>query len=69
MNADGTDQRRLTSGFGLVNSPGWSVDGKWILFNADRSGNFDLYLMPLEGQVIYQLTKDPTDDFNAVWQP
>jgi Tol biopolymer transport system component len=40
-----------------------------ILFNSDRAGNFDLYIMRDDGSDIRQLTLDPTDDYNGVWQP
>jgi Tol biopolymer transport system component len=69
MNADGTDQRRLTIDLGITNSPSWSPDGKHILFNAERTGNFDLYLMRADGTDLHQLTTDPADDYNGVWQP
>lgn len=69
MNTDGTNQKRLTHNFGLVNSPNWSPDGKLILFNSDRAGNFDLYVMRDDGSDIRQITLDPSDDYNGVWQP
>jgi len=36
--------------------PVWSPDGKWIAFASDRSGNFDIYLMPAEGGTAKRLT-------------
>jgi TolB protein len=69
MNVDGTGQRRLTFNMGKVNSPSWSPDGEWILFNSDRMGNFDLYVMRPDGSDIHQLTINPADDYNGVWQP
>lgn len=69
MNADGTAQKRLTVNFGLVNSPSWSPDGTLILFNSDRAGNFDVYVMRDDGSDVRQITLDPADDYNGVWQP
>jgi TolB protein len=70
MNADGTDQRRLTSG-GLehVRGPVWSPDGEWILFNAELEGNTDLYVVNLSGAKIYRLTDHPDEDYHPDWRP
>ncbi len=43
--------------------PVWSHDGKWIAFASDRSGNFDVYLMPAEGGRAVRLTHHSSDDF------
>jgi Tol biopolymer transport system component len=40
-----------------------------IMFNSDRAGNFDLYVMRDDGSDIRQITLDPVDDYNGVWQP
>lgn len=70
MNADGTDQRRLTFDIGTVRTPHWSPDGEYILFASDRAGNFDLYVMRADGAGdICQLATDPAEDYSADWQP
>jgi Tol biopolymer transport system component len=38
--------------------PTWSPDGNRILFQSDRNGNNDIYLMDADGSHITQLTKD-----------
>lgn len=43
--------------------PVWSHDGQWIAFASDRSGNFDVYLMPAEGGRAVRLTYHSADDF------
>jgi Tol biopolymer transport system component len=68
MRADGTDQRRLTHGLGLVRAPRWSPDGSLILFSANRTDNYDLYTMHADGTGLRQITTDPADDYSADWQ-
>ena len=46
-----------------------SRDGRWLAFDSDRSGNQDLYKMPLAGGEPEQLTTDPQDDFGPAWSP
>jgi Tol biopolymer transport system component len=36
---------------------------------SDRSGNWDIWIMPSSGGVATQLTTDPDDDSNASWSP
>jgi TolB protein len=69
MNADGTDQRRLTFNLGIVRTPRWSPDGQWILFAADRTGSYDLYLIRADGTDLRQITHHPAADYSADWQP
>lgn len=47
----------------------WSPDGERILFVSDRSGNFDLYVMNLDGSGLTQLTTDNASDYNPQWSP
>ncbi len=54
MRADGRDVRRLTDndvrdGHQHITEavPSWSPDGSYLAFHADRSGDFDLYLLPI----------------------
>jgi tricorn protease len=39
----------LTVGGSYCFQPVWSHDGRWIAFASDRSGNFDVFVMPSEG--------------------
>ena len=62
MNADGSDQTRLSRGEGMENqNASWSPDGSRIAFDTYR-GNGDIYLMNADGSGETQLTKDPGDD-------
>ncbi|NUM81166.1 PD40 domain-containing protein [bacterium] len=51
--------------------PSFSPDGSKILFQSDRSGNWDIYSMTLsqgEGSIV-KLTNDPEADENASYSP
>ena len=69
MNADGTDQRRLTFNLGAVRSPRWSPDGKFILFASDLLGDYDLFVIRADGSAVYRLTDHAADDYAGDWQP
>ena len=56
MNADGSNQKRLTFNDKSDNFPSFSPDGSKIIFQNDQSGQFHLYLINLEGTNIKQLT-------------
>src|SRR5262245_51291324 len=45
MNADGSDQRRLTSTGFNENGPAWSPNGQQIAFHSNREGGTDIYIM------------------------
>jgi Tol biopolymer transport system component len=49
MNADGSDQRRLTNDPAYDHLPNWSPDGARIVFTTDRSGDFETYVMNADG--------------------
>lgn len=38
--------------------PSWSSDGRRIVFESDRKGNADIYVMDADGSHVTQLTKD-----------
>jgi Tol biopolymer transport system component/serine/threonine protein kinase len=46
-----------------------SHDGKWIAYDSDRSGNFDIYKMRLDGGDPIQLTSAPSNEFKPAWSP
>lgn len=58
---------RLTAMQGNESNPRISPDGKWLAFTGTENGNADIYLMPLEGGTIRQLTYHSTYDFVEAW--
>jgi Tol biopolymer transport system component len=74
MNADGTDQTRITSNPAQDSSPAFSPNGKYIAFsstrgNADGSSEEDIWKMKSDGSNPTQLTDDPAHNVEPNWQP
>jgi hypothetical protein len=70
MNADGTDQRRLTDAPDEDLSPSWAPDGSQIAFQSNRGGNNEIYVMDSDGTRVTRLTDDPAAfDGNPAWSP
>lgn len=69
VNADGSGDRRLTSG-GRNEAPSWSPDGARIAFSSSRAGNLDLYVMDADGTDVRRLTATPARrEDEPVWSP
>ena len=61
MDADGSNQRRLTHHAGIDGDPDWSPDGKQIAFISDRDAkegepNLEIYTMDADGGNVRQIT-------------
>jgi Tol biopolymer transport system component len=71
MNADGSGQTAITPDDTTFDrSPGWSPDGKQILFTTDRSGvSDDLWVMNADGSGARPLTNSTEDELNSDWSP
>jgi TolB protein len=41
--------------------------GGQIVFQSDRTGNWDLYLMDLNSSLVYNLTRSPNNEMGPVW--
>ncbi|HEX8236508.1 MAG TPA: hypothetical protein VF600_11165 [Abditibacteriaceae bacterium] len=68
MNADGTQQRMLTS-IGKNNfAPTFSPDGKQLAFVSDRDGNKEIYVMNADGSNQKRLTNNLVDDTSPIWR-
>jgi Tol biopolymer transport system component len=53
---------------GLDNLPGWSPNGKWIVFTRKRTdGNFDIYTIEPDSGKLRRITTHEGSDGHAVW--
>jgi Tol biopolymer transport system component len=75
MNADGSDQVRLTFEPDHLSSvqPSWSPDGARLAFASDREGDWEIFTMNPDGSVQANITGPnqarPFDDKNPDWSP
>jgi Tol biopolymer transport system component len=74
MNRDGSNLRNITKGLGGANwAPFFVPDGKRIIFASNmkdpHGGNFDLYLINLDGTGLEQVTFSPTFDGFPMFSP
>jgi Tol biopolymer transport system component len=67
MNADGTEQTRLTNNAVIDAFPAWSPDGKYIAFMSKRDGNPQIYTMSSNGILQMRVTNDNADDTSPAW--
>jgi Tol biopolymer transport system component/DNA-binding winged helix-turn-helix (wHTH) protein len=56
MNADGTQQKQLTTGSSDDGSFAASPDGRFIVFASNRTGHFEIWRMNTDGSALIQLT-------------
>src|SRR6266403_1574440 len=57
--ADGKNERPLVPHKESEYSPSLSIDGKWVVYTSERSGQSDLYRVHPDGTGLEQLTTDP----------
>jgi len=69
MNADGSNQRRLTYNPAEDNYQDWSPDGKKIAFTSNRDGNSEIYVMNTDGSNQRRLTYNSAFDYRPRWSP
>ena len=77
MNPDGTDVVKILDALDAKNdgmgkdhgSISYSPDGRWIAFESERSGNWDIWIVKPDGADLTQLTTDSNDDFYPAWSP
>ena len=68
--ADGSfPARQLTNPAAKDNSPKWSPDGRWLLFESTRSGSSQLWVISAAGGEARQLTTISTGASTAMWSP
>ncbi len=66
---DENTARRLTVNSADDNSPVISPDGKWVAFNSNRNGNFDIYIMSITGGVPRRLTYNSVEEMVTAFSP
>lgn len=70
MDADGTNEIRLTNKPGGDGGPVLSPDGTKIAFyGSTAAGNYEIFLMDTDGKNIINLTEDPMEDYSPSWSP
>ncbi len=69
MNADGSNQTRLTTNAANDEFPEWSPDSTKIAFATNRDGNFQIYTMDADGSNTTRLTNNPLSDSEPAWSP
>jgi TolB protein len=68
MDADGTNQVRLTSDPAIDRFVTWSPDGKKLAFTSNRSGDDEIYVMNVDGTGVTRLTNSPGLDVVDSWR-
>ena len=64
-----SDAEQLTFDEAEIEGIDISPDGKRVLFDSDREGDMDLWILELEPSSLVQVTTDPSDDFVGAWSP
>jgi Tol biopolymer transport system component len=63
------DARRITSGQQTVEGLDLSPDGQWLVFDANRTGRQDIYIVPATGGEPERVISTPQDKFHPAWSP
>jgi TolB protein len=77
MRVDGSHQGYVTKSVNTSSSslyvnnlsPSWSPDGNYIVFSSNRDGDYDLYMIKVDGSGLTRLTNEPGDETFPVWSP
>ena len=69
MNADGSNQTRLTNNPTFDNGPSFARDGSKIAFFSDRDGNQEIYVMNADGSNQTRLTNNQAIDISPSFSP
>jgi Tol biopolymer transport system component len=61
---------RLTSEATRDENPAWLPDDSYVVYNTDRGGNMDLWMVSADGNDLVQLTDDEYYDlYPDYWMP
>lgn len=76
MDADGSNQIRLTFSESVDGIPSWSPDGTRIAFESNRDGDHEIYILELDDAIqnpgnasLLRLTDNDAGDQQPVWRP
>ena len=69
MNADGSNQTRVTNNAARDLDPSFSPDGSRISFSSDRDGDTEIMLMNADGTAQFPLTNNTAGDLNPAFTP
>ncbi len=70
MDSDGSNPTQLTDATSANAHPAWAPDGTKIVFDSDRDGNLELYMMNPDGSNETRLRNTAlTHEENANWSP
>jgi Tol biopolymer transport system component len=64
-----SDATRVTSGQQTVEGLDLSPDGRWLVFDANRSGQQDIYIVPTTGGDAERVVSTAQDKFHPTWSP
>ncbi len=68
IDPNGGSKRNLTQGSGAdEESPAWSPNGNQILYQSNRNGNYDIWIMNADGSGQRTLTSGPGEDEYPAW--
>src|SRR4029077_14384610 len=60
---------RITFDDGLQSGATWSPDGRFIAYESDRGGKFDIWVQQISGGDPVQVTKGPGQNWQPDWSP
>lgn len=69
VSTDGGMAVAITTGDHYNKMPVWSPDGQYLAFASDRNENFDVFVMPVNGGQVTQLTHHSADDLPFDFTP
>jgi Tol biopolymer transport system component len=69
VGVDGTGLKRLTTSTDDDQTPGWSHDGKRIVYSNYHFAGYDLYTMRSDGSGKKSIANDLSDDVQPRWSP
>lgn len=69
MNADGSEQKRITDEITEFWGVSWSPDGQKIAFGTNKDYNNEIYIMNADGSEQKNLTNNPAVDLSPAWSP